>query len=82
MTHSELSRQEIVDLSHQTTLYEWTVQSAMKPLVIDHAKGIYIWDADGKRYTGDPRRIELEDKRAIAIVIGTPADTIPSSFGG
>ena len=37
---------------------------------------------DGKRYTGDPRRIELEDKRAIAIVIGTPADTIPSSFGG
>src|ERR1043165_2361432 len=50
MTLTELSRQEIVDLSHQTTLYEWTVQSAMKPLVIDHAKGIYFWDADGKRY--------------------------------
>ena len=37
---------------------------------------------DGKRYTGDPRKIELEDQRAIAIVIGTPPDKIPSSFGG
>ena len=45
-----MSRQEIVDLSHDTTLYEWTVQSAMKPLVIDRAQGIYMWDADGKRY--------------------------------
>jgi taurine---2-oxoglutarate transaminase len=50
MTVTNLSRQDIVDLSHQTTLYEWTVQSAMKPLVIDRAKGIYMWDADGKRY--------------------------------
>jgi taurine---2-oxoglutarate transaminase len=50
MTVSDLSRQDIVDLSHQTTLYEWTVQSAMKPLVIERAKGIYMWDADGKRY--------------------------------
>jgi taurine---2-oxoglutarate transaminase len=50
MTVTDLSRQDIVDLSHQTTLYEWTVQSAMKPMVIDHAKGIYLWDADGRRY--------------------------------
>jgi taurine--2-oxoglutarate transaminase len=50
MTVTELSRQEIIDLSRETTLYEWTVQSAMKPMVIDRAKGIYMWDADGKRY--------------------------------
>jgi taurine--2-oxoglutarate transaminase len=50
MTTTELSRQDIVDISHQTTLYEWTVQSAMKPMVIERAKGIYMWDADGKRY--------------------------------
>jgi hypothetical protein len=36
---------------------------------------------DGDRYTGDPREIQLEDKKAIAIVIGTPPDKIPSSFG-
>jgi hypothetical protein len=36
---------------------------------------------DGDRYTGDPRNIKLEDKKAIAIVIGTTPDEIPSSFG-
>jgi taurine--2-oxoglutarate transaminase len=50
MTTTELSRQDILDISRETTLYEWTSQKAMKPLVIDHAKGIYMWDADGKRY--------------------------------
>jgi hypothetical protein len=40
---------------------------------------IYV---DGNPYTGDPRAIELEDKREIAIVIGTPPNEIPSSFGG
>ncbi len=50
MTAIDLSRQEILDLSRETTLYEWTAQKAMKPLVIDRAKGIYMWDADGKRY--------------------------------
>jgi hypothetical protein len=35
---------------------------------------------DGERYAGDPRNIKLEDKKAIAIVIGTPPDKIPSSF--
>src|SRR6476646_8719683 len=46
----DLSRQDILDLSRDTTLYEWTAQSAMKPMVIDRAKGIYFWDVDGKRY--------------------------------
>jgi taurine---2-oxoglutarate transaminase len=50
MTVTDLSRQDIIDISHETTLYEWTVQSAMKPMVIERAKGIYLWDADGKRY--------------------------------
>jgi len=50
MTLTDLSRQEILDLSRDTTLYEWTAQKVMKPMVIDHAKGIFMWDADGKRY--------------------------------
>jgi hypothetical protein len=39
---------------------------------------IYV---DGKPNTGDPRQIKLEDKREIAIVIGSPPAEIPSSFG-
>ena len=50
MSISDLSRQEILDVSRATTLYEWTAQNAIKPLVVDRAKGIYFWDADGKRY--------------------------------
>jgi len=50
MTIADLSRHEILDLSRETTLYEWTAQSVMNPMVVDHAKGIYFWDVDGKRY--------------------------------
>jgi taurine--2-oxoglutarate transaminase len=50
MSLDQLTRDQILDLSRETTLYEWTAQRAMKPLVIDHAKGIYFWDVDGKRY--------------------------------
>src|SRR5258708_28529650 len=50
MAIGDLTRQEILDLSRETTHYEWTAQSVMKPLVVDHAKGIYFWDVDGKRY--------------------------------
>jgi hypothetical protein len=35
---------------------------------------------DGDAYAGDPRQISLEDRREIAIVIGTPPVSIPSSF--
>jgi hypothetical protein len=38
---------------------------------------IYV---DGDPYTGDPRQIELQDKREIAVVIGTPPEEIPSAF--
>jgi hypothetical protein len=41
--------------------------------------GFYV---DGDAYDGDPREIELSDRREIAIVIGTPPDDIPSEFPG
>jgi taurine--2-oxoglutarate transaminase len=43
-------RQAILDLARATTLYEWTAQRAAAPMVVDRAKGIYFWDADGKCY--------------------------------
>jgi hypothetical protein len=36
---------------------------------------------DGKKITGDPRSIQLRDRREIAIVIGKPPARIPTSFG-
>jgi len=35
---------------------------------------------NGERYTGDPREIELSDQKEIAIVIGSPPSSIPSTF--
>jgi hypothetical protein len=40
------------------------------------AIAVYV---NGKRYAGDPRKIQLLDGREIAIVIGTPPAIIPST---
>jgi hypothetical protein len=35
---------------------------------------------DGRRFKGDPRTIQLKDRREIAVVIGKPPTHIPSHF--
>jgi hypothetical protein len=35
---------------------------------------------DGKEYTGDVTKIELSDRKEIAVVMGTPPGVIPSTF--
>ena len=35
---------------------------------------------DGEKFDGDPREIELSDGKEIAVVIGTPPDSIPADF--
>ena len=37
---------------------------------------------DGKRFDGDPTSIELTDHREIAIVIGSPAGSVPAGWPG
>lgn len=36
--------------SLEHTLFSWSKQSGLNPIHIDHAKGVYIYGADGKRY--------------------------------
>jgi taurine--2-oxoglutarate transaminase len=45
-----LSGEEIVALCRQYTLYEWTAQAAVDPIAVDHAKGVYFYTPEGKRY--------------------------------
>jgi taurine--2-oxoglutarate transaminase len=47
---TKLSAQEIVKLNKEYTLFSWSVQSTTNPIPISKAKGVYFWDADGKRY--------------------------------
>jgi taurine--2-oxoglutarate transaminase len=51
MTHRKpLTGDEIVQLSRQHTLFEWSAQAAVEPIPVDHAKGIYFWTPEGKRF--------------------------------
>jgi taurine---2-oxoglutarate transaminase len=47
---TKLSAQEIVKLNKDYTLFSWSVQSTTNPIPISQAKGVYFWDANGKRY--------------------------------
>ena len=45
-----LTARAIVDLSREYTFFSWSVQSAVNPIPMTRAEGVYFWDADGRRY--------------------------------
>jgi len=45
-----LTAEEIVRLSRQYTLYEWSAQSAVDPIPVATASGVYFYTPDGKRF--------------------------------
>jgi hypothetical protein len=77
--HTEAKKNQFNNLGEFFT--EWNVRLDDK-CVGGYCKpaapiSIYV---DGDAYTGNPRQIGLENLREIAIVIGTPPTTIPSTF--
>lgn len=44
------SAQDIVQWTKDYTLFEWAAQSAAAPLPVSHAKGVYFWTVDGRRF--------------------------------
>src|SRR5580765_5600128 len=45
-----MSGQEMVDLCKRHTIYEWSAQSAVDPIPVARAEGVYFWTPEGKRY--------------------------------
>jgi taurine--2-oxoglutarate transaminase len=45
-----MTGEEIVALSKRHTLFEWSAQSAVDPIPVARAKGIYFWTPEGKRF--------------------------------
>ena len=45
-----MSAEEIVALCRRYSLYEWSAQSAVDPIPVDHAQGVYFYTPDGKRF--------------------------------
>jgi taurine--2-oxoglutarate transaminase len=44
------THQQLVQDSKEYTLFGWTSQDVWDPLSMVKARGVYFWDADGKRY--------------------------------
>ena len=45
-----MTGEEIVALSRRHTLFEWSAQSAVDPIPVARAKGIFFWTPEGKRF--------------------------------
>ena len=80
-----LSADEIVELSKRYTLYDWSAQSKILPMPVDHAEGVYFFTTDGTRYLdfnsqlmgvnighGDKRVIDAIAKQGATLPYVTP----------
>ena len=80
-----MSGQEMVALSKQHSLYEWSAQGQIDPIPVARAKGIYFWTPEGKRFIdfnsqlmcvnighGDPRVIKAIQDQAAALAYANP----------
>ena len=76
---------EIVALSRQHTLFEWSAQGAVDPIPVAGAKGVYFWSPDGTRYLdfnsqlmcvnighGDERVIRAIQEQAAVLPYANP----------
>ena len=46
----ELPDSEILQKSLEHSFWTWSAQGSVSPIPVTRAKGVYFWDADGKRY--------------------------------
>lgn len=81
-----MTPEEIVSLTKQHSFFSWSAQGAVNPIPMARAKGVYFWDAYGKRYFdlnsqlmcvnighGDPRVIEAIKAQADELVYAGPS---------
>lgn len=84
-TTDTMTGDEIVDLCRRHTLFEWSAQAAVDPIPVAHAKGIYFWTPEGKRFIdfnsqlmcvnighGDERVIKAINEQAARLPYANP----------
>jgi len=85
-TLETLSAEEIVSLTKEHNFFSWSAQGAVNPIPMTRAKGVYFWDANGKRYFdlnsqlmcvnighGDERVIKAIQDQAAELVYAGPS---------
>ena len=95
MTH-EMTADEIVALTRRHSFFSWSAQAAVDPIPMARAKGVYFWDANGKRYLdmnsqlmcvnighGDQRVIDAIKAQADELAYAGPgmATRVRAEFG-
>lgn len=45
-----MTGEEIIRLNRDYTLFSWAAQGTVDPIPVVRAEGVYLWDADGRRY--------------------------------
>jgi taurine--2-oxoglutarate transaminase len=83
---SRMTSEEIVALSRKHTFFSWSVQSALDPIAIDRAEGVYLYTPEGKRILdfnsqlmsvnighGDRRVIDAITEQALKLQYVQPA---------
>src|SRR5260370_8936224 len=76
---------EMIALAKRHTLFEWSAQSAVEPIPVVRAKGIYFWTPEGKRFIdfnsqlmcvnighGDERVIRAIQEQAATLAYANP----------
>jgi len=84
-TTDSMTGSEIVELCRRHTLFEWSAQAAVDPIPVAHAKGIYFWTPEGKRFIdfnsqlmcvnighGDERVVNAIKKQAETLPYANP----------
>ena len=84
-TKETMSGEEIVELCRRHTLFEWSAQAAVDPIPVAHAKGVYFWTPEGKRFIdfnsqlmcvnighGDERVIRAISEQAATLAYANP----------
>jgi len=46
----DLPNSEILSTALEHNFWTWSAQAKISPIPVTHAKGVYFWDVDGKRY--------------------------------
>src|SRR6185295_784610 len=84
-TTAPMTGDEIVQLTRRHTIFEWSAQSAVDPIPVDTAKGIYFYTPEGKRFIdfnsqlmcvnighGDQRVIKAIQDQAAKLAYANP----------
>jgi taurine--2-oxoglutarate transaminase len=82
---TQMTGAEMVALSKQHSLYEWSAQAHVDPIPVAKSKGIYFWTPEGKRFIdfnsqlmcvnighSDPRVIKAIQDQAAVLAYANP----------